>query len=337
MKSQPHSTAAIAIATGYELNYLSTLGSSQVTLPRPGQAKPLPATIAGKGGPAAESQDQSGFFGGVYYWQVPADLTSATVTITAGAITAESNWLGSLRTITVGSATFPLSFGAAYQPPPPPASPPPDAAGTTADVTTATTHRSSGGFPLLTLLVIPILVLIGRAGFVARRRHARKDSDPSPSPNTAPPHGSSEGPAGGPPPAPAEEPAAGPPPRPAGEPVIEPPFQTASCSTADGRSSTAATNGSTHRPGGTDGSARPPLLVPPDAPPEPPAGTVRVDVLGATSVIGWPPGPPPRQSVMEIMAFLVLHPGRRFTAEQIQTGLSIGRPGTYPQTASAAT
>ncbi|MDE3205794.1 MAG: hypothetical protein KGQ66_16425 [Acidobacteriota bacterium] len=29
---------------------------------------------------------------------------------------------------------------------------------------------------------------------------------------------------------------------------------------------------------------------------------------------------------MEIMAFLVLHPGRRFTAEQIQTGLSIGRP-----------
>ncbi len=111
MKSQPHSTAAIA--TGYELNYLSTLGPSQVTLTLPGQPRPLPATIAGKGGPADESQDQSGFFGGVYYWQVPADLTSGTVTITPGAITAESNWLGSPRTITVpGAVTFPLSFGA---------------------------------------------------------------------------------------------------------------------------------------------------------------------------------------------------------------------------------
>ncbi len=49
-------------------------------------------------------------------------------------------------------------------------------------------------------------------------------------------------------------------------------------------------------------------------------------MLGSNSITGWSPGPPPRQSVVEIMAFLVLHPNQRFTAEQLQTGLSIGRP-----------
>lgn len=322
MKSQPHSTAALA--TGYELDYLSTLGPSQVTLTLPGQPAPVPATIAGKGGPADESQDQSGFFGGVYYWQVPADLTAATVEVTPGTITAEKNWLGSPQTITVpGSATFPLTFGAPYQPSPPPASPPPDAAPATtpAAVTTATAHRSSGGFPLLTLLAIPILLLIGGVAFLGRRRHARTDAHRGPPPEP------SEEPAAGPPPGPAEEPAAGSGPWPAGDHIAAPPFQTAPHPTGDSRSDTAAaTNGSFPHPAATNGSHRPPLLVPPTAPPEPPAGTVRVDVLGSTSITGWPPGPPPRQSVVEIMAFLVLHPNRRFTAEQLQTGLAIGRP-----------
>ncbi len=305
MKSQPHSIAALA--TGYELNYLSTLGPSQVTLTIPGQPKPVPGTIAGKGGPADESQDQSGFLGGVYYWQVPADLVAATVNVTPGAITAESNWLGSPQTITVpGSATFPLSFAAPYQPPPPPASPPADAAGTdAAALTTSTPHRSSGGFPFLTLLAIPVVLLGGGAGVLTRRRHAGKDAHHRPVSEATPA------------PDPADQPVPGQPPGPADDPVVPPPPRSVASPSADIQSTT---------PAAANGSAQPPLLDPPATPPEPPPDTVRIDVLGSTSITGWPPGPAPGQSVVEIMAFLVLHSNRRFTAEQIQTGLAIGRP-----------
>lgn len=124
LSSQAHSTGALA--TGETLDYLSTLPASAVTLTIPGQAQPIPAELTGQGGPADESTDQSGFLGGVYYWPVPADLTTASVKITPGTISAEDSWLGSPQSIPVpGSATFPLSFGPPYHPRlRPPAHPP---------------------------------------------------------------------------------------------------------------------------------------------------------------------------------------------------------------------
>jgi len=182
--SQAHPISVLPV--GFELNYLSTLSAGQVTLSVPGVAAPMPALIAGKGGPADESTGQSGIFGGVYYWQVPADLSAATVTITPGTITAEDNYLGSPQSISVpGSAVFSLSFGSLYQPPPPLSSPPPDAAasgsaGAAARSAAPTVVSTSGGHSSVlswlewrSALAVAVGVLAVVAGaFYQRRRVA---------------------------------------------------------------------------------------------------------------------------------------------------------------------
>ena len=87
-----------------------------------------------------------------------------------------------------------------------------------------------------------------------------------------------------------------------------------------------------HPPGG--GGASRVLLVVPEGPPPVAEGRVRVEVLGSPRVSGWPEGvAPPGQSVLELLAFLALHPGRRFSTEQLRSQLGEGRlrdldPGT---------
>lgn len=292
--SQPHQTQALAI--GSQLNYLSTLPASAVTLTTPDAGQPIPATLTGQGGPADQSADQSGLFGGVYYWQVPADLTSATVTITTGTITAEDSWLGSPQTITVpGHLTFNLSFAAPYTPPTPPPSPPATADPSHPALASAPAHRSGGGFPLLSLLALPALALLGTAGLLARRRRPRTPPPP-PSPGAPGPTPTAEHPA---------------PERPVRPPAAPPP--------------------ASQRPA----EPNPTILAdPPTQPVPPPPGTIRVDVQGPLGTSGWPAGQPaPGQTVLEVLCLLALHPDQRFTTEEIRTRLGIGRaraldPGT---------
>ncbi len=199
--SQAHPLSVLPV--GFQLNYLSTLSGSQVTLTIPGVANPLPASIAGQGGPSDESTNDSGFFGGVYYWQVPADLSTATVTVTPGTITAEDNYLGSPQTVKVpGSAVFDLSFGSLYQPPPAPASPPPDASASQADVpartpvaSARTAGRSTGtSGPLDAGLIGAGLLAVAGAGVLVRNRRetraaSRRAERHSPRPDSFGPAG----------------------------------------------------------------------------------------------------------------------------------------------------
>ncbi len=104
------------------LNYLTTLGPTQVTV-TPAGGQPIPARIGGHGTSSDESG--TGLFAGTYYFEVPANLTAATLTITPGSVQAESSYLGSPETVAVqGNAAFPLTFPAPYVPPPPPVSAP---------------------------------------------------------------------------------------------------------------------------------------------------------------------------------------------------------------------
>ena len=64
------------------IDYLKTLPGGDFTLTIPGQT-PMPAMLSGQGGPDDESGNNAGWglFGGDYYWQVPASLVSATLTV----------------------------------------------------------------------------------------------------------------------------------------------------------------------------------------------------------------------------------------------------------------
>ncbi|HEX3424747.1 MAG TPA: hypothetical protein VHT30_01355 [Acidimicrobiales bacterium] len=313
LSSQAHNTAALAI--GETLDYLSTLPAARVTLTLPGQAAPIPADLTGQGGSSDESTDHRGFLGGVYYWPVPADLTTAKVTITPGTITAQNSWLGSPQQITVpGSATFPLSMGAPYQPPPPPVSPPADASPPHTTSAQTGSHHSSG-FPVAALIAIPIAVLVLGGLLFARRRTRRRP--PVPAFASAP----IEVPTFDPIPLPAVTGRAAEPTRPhPAEPPSPPPGPAANGSASqDGKpgrvGSAAAGSPATRRV----------LATPPTEPVLPPAGWLRVDVLGPPGLWAWdvvlsPLGP----KVLEILVLLAVYPGRRFTADQLRFRLGMG-------------
>ena len=385
--SQAHPISVLPV--GFQLTYLSTLAADQVTLTIAGGGTPMPALIAGKGGNADESTNQSGIFGGVYYWQVPADLSAATVTITPGTITAEDNYLGSPQSIKVaGSAVFSLSFGSPYVPPPPPLSPPAYAAasgsagagaggssGVPTIVSTSAKHNSSAPLgvtgQLLLVSVVGVLTLIAivfdrrrRAVLLAvpggspaaaaggRRRRQARNAGPSESHRGWPEAGvdrpvyREQGPPGGQPAsrsplgtssdtAPSAEPYP--------VPVVAP--DTAAPSSAVSPAVSDCYGGASRSPVEVPPAGDPPyppaapatagvLVVVPDGPPQVGEGRVRVEVLGSPRVVGWPEGvAPPGQSVLELLAFLALHPGQRFSTEQLRSRLGAGRsrdldPGT---------
>ncbi len=68
------------------------------------------------------------------------------------------------------------------------------------------------------------------------------------------------------------------------------------------------------------------LTVPPTGPPALPPGVIEVQVVGSIAVIGWPTGVPlPATSVIEVLAYLALHPGHRYSGEDLRAKLSISR------------
>ena len=272
------------------LDYLSTLAPSQVTLTLPGSPTPLPAKLAGQGGPSDQSAKHAGIFGGIYYWQVPASLTSATVTIAPDTIRAENAWLGAPQTIQVrDTAVFPLSFPDPYTPAPPPPSPPPDATALATSAWPAAAH-TGGGFPAVPLggALLLLLLLLAAAGLIVQKRRGTL----APSARTIPAAthlGPSSASAIALPPAPVSVPS----------------------TDAD----------PAHPPSDSD-SAQSVPTIPLDEPAPHDQG-IRVTIFGRPAVVGSPG--PLNQTELEILAMLALHPGESFTTEQIRSRLGRGR------------
>jgi hypothetical protein len=53
-----------------------------------------------------------------------------------------------------------------------------------------------------------------------------------------------------------------------------------------------------------------------------PDGAVEIGILGPVTVAGWPGDTPPRPSVVEILAFLALHPGRAWPTDALTDRLN---------------
>lgn len=301
------------------VRYAPTLPGSQVTLSRPGGPVEA-ARIAGRGGPADETTP-GGLFGGVYYFLVPADLRTATVTVTPGVLRVSSLYTQTERI--PGSAVFHLSFPAPYVPPAAPASPPPVATATAAHPRTpARAAGSSAGSVSsgsaasglwLSVAVIAAASAVVVAADRIRRRRARLVPAGTGPVVWAPPLGA---PRPGPPPYPPAGPAA--PPGPVPPAAASPP-------------PSAAPSGPEPETVAADGAGLPSPVASPVYPAVPAgpaplaAGMVEVQVLGPVRVVGWPGSQLPGQSVLEVLCLLVLHPGERFSTERLREQLGVGR------------
>ena len=67
------------------------------------------------------------------------------------------------------------------------------------------------------------------------------------------------------------------------------------------------------------------LTAIPTGPPAPPPGQLFVGVLGPFHMTGWPDDQVPSASVVELATYLVLHPDRPRTAEDLRDPLSAGK------------
>lgn len=298
---------------------------------------------------AAHTGDSTGLLSGTYYFVVPADTSTATLSVDAYSAPG-TDFLASINnritaaTVALSAFTIPLALPKA--PVPPPTTPvtvlklthaSPVASGAAANPTAA--HG-----PSAVPLGIVLILLAGAGALtwttVHRRRSAAGRStapsgglaSPAPSPPTmAVPVGVevSEGPStSGPPasgPGDPSKPAwsstvPGQPERPvaptltapvAGEPLVT----SMEIATASG----AAPRPAAHVPT--------PVLVPiPVGAPEPPAGLLYFEVLGPLRVVGWPDDQARSVPVLDLATYLALHPGRAYTAEDLRDPLSIGKP-----------
>ena len=112
-------------ADGHQLQYQATLPASAITLTLPGK-KPLPAMLTGQGGPDNEGGDygRGGLFGGNYYWEVPATVTSGTIRIALpGDLAARAGYygdqFGAVHDVPVQGSVPPVNvaFAPLYAPP----------------------------------------------------------------------------------------------------------------------------------------------------------------------------------------------------------------------------
>lgn len=302
----------------FSLEYGDNVTAADMTLTLPGGKVVHPQTLPGGPDPQQWTTDgstsgRSTVFPYIYAFAVPADLTTATLAINFPPELAIPAYSGSSGvTVNPGTATFPLTL-----PPPSSLSPPAGAASAPAPIRAATTsaqpksHRSSSSAPSEGPLIAglaALLVVALAAGWLLRRRHPiASTSSPSSDVDgtliaTAPtPDGNGERPARAPtpddgPPHPDAHndhgvvPAA-PPVHPSGPPATQP--------------------------------AR---LIP--IPHDPPlsGSAIRILVLGPVILVGWPEGiPRPGQTALEILAFLALHPGQKFSTEQLRNTIGRGR------------
>jgi hypothetical protein len=302
----PGLTTAGSSNTGENMCFQNTLPAADITLTVPGDPHPLTATAFPGIGPDANDQGE-GAFTAAYGFQVPAGITTATLTVNPGSSIQADAAACFLFTpfIPQGTASFALTLPTTAWTPPAGASTTPAPIGTLASTQTVSNpgHHPTSGFPAVPLIIGLLLAAAGAAAIVLVRR--RSIFVPAGPPKfSAPPTG--PGPDGPPGPSWVDRRAPEAPPS-AGSEHPAPP---------------------TDSPGGVaeaspvEKPARQTLTAIPDAAAHPPSEAVQVLLLGHPEVAGWPEGTePPSGTALEILVFLALHPGRRYSAEQIRDEL----------------
>jgi hypothetical protein len=186
------------------LGYQTPITSSQLTLTIPGEP-PIPATVYPGGGP---DNAGVGIFTGRYAFEVPANLTTATLTVTPGTLQADSNVFLGTQTITAqGDATFPITLPpittttgpapgtTSRQHPgalvPTPATTHPSTTKTksapankTTGGTTGTTNNSGDRSTTIIVIITVIVLAAATAGLTYTRRHRRHQKPATAGPTT---------------------------------------------------------------------------------------------------------------------------------------------------------
>ena len=284
-----------------------SLPGSDITLTIPG-TPPIPATVfPGLG----TDRPRLGAFANSYGFKVPASITTATLTVAPGTFQAMTENCAVQVTVTAqGSAVFPLDLPAATTTPPPPGAvrePPP--IHTLAGQAASPRSAAGSSFPVLAVVLPAALVILaglatGRS-VIARRRRAAPGRAPVAARTR---HAGPSTPA-------SEIPAA----TPAGPDAAARHSSERPADVNVAASQTPPAHGSQLSPGRV-------LLIPPAGPAPLDDGIVEVQVLGPPRVIGWPPDAPlPGATLLELLAFLALHPGERFGADQLRSILGRGR------------
>lgn len=297
---------------GTYLDYTSTLTGAQVTLTLPG-GHPLDSSVDG----TDSGNDEAGYgISGGYYFTVPATLIAATVTVHLGTIDAQDSFSPD------GDATAAITVDHTYSypiriPAPNPAATrvvragPDDSAAQLASASTATSAAAgspaSSGIPPWSIALLAVAAGVAAVVVIRRRRTAANLAYPSGTPTAASWPPASATPVARQPVTVADPAAATPPPTPHDI-------------------SNTATGSSPSRAPEPPGWPVPPTTAwtPPVAP-ELPAGTVEIGVLGPPVVTGWPDTTPSRATVVELLAFLALHPERPWPAERLAEEVNVGR------------
>jgi hypothetical protein len=342
----------VGLGSDAYLDYQTPITATGLTLTIPGQP-PIPATIYPGGGTDTTGV---GIFPDRYAFEVPATLTTATLTVTPGnlLVHGSADSFNPPTTITAqGDAAFPITLPPITTPPvttppggaarapgslhaPAPASHR-SAAGPSATVTSATT----GGHGGLVAGLVGVLVLIGLAGtavIVCRHRRtpaltpaaptagrsAGTERPPAPTawahPRPAPP---------APPPEPTPTPATSTWARPTwAEPPAPDDHDRETLSSPTGPAPQAekgagATTSAAPRPGPAAGTGSPP-----------PLSTLSVRVLGPVEIDGWLE-PPRRTAVRDIVTYLACHDDRPVSTDRLRDALArkTPTPGTRPSPA----
>jgi hypothetical protein len=299
------------IGTGKYLHYLSGLTADQVTLTLPGGQ-----TIASQLLNPGTAEHGVGVFDGLYDFAVPADVTTATLTVAPGNLRVTVAWSGSVpvTVATRGQATFLIAFPAVYQPPPPVAAAQPNSPAkpnTSQAVAQSGRSRSGGGISPAFPAGAAVLVAGAGAAVVLNRR--RRDvlvaggNVASPVPIPARPGGDTAAPEAKPAPDGTDA-----------TPTLRPPGFVSPATPP-----TAPTTTEYQPPPPTPA----PALTPIPAEPAPPAaGTLYFEVLGPFRVSGWPDDQARSTPVVDLAIYLALHPQRPYSAEELRDPLSVGKP-----------
>lgn len=312
----PALTTSGSSNSGERMCFQQTLPAADITLIVPGDPHPLTATAFPGIGPDANDQGE-GAFTAAYGFQVPADITTATLTVNPGssiqADAASCFLFSSFRP--QGSATFNLTLPTTAWTPPADATTTPAPIGTLpgAQTTSSSLARHSGsGFPLVPLIIGLVLASLAAlaAVLILRRRTTIAPAGPG---GFGDPSGAGS--------------------RPVGTPAATEPDERAPEASPSAAADKTA-DSTSHAAGVTAAApAKKPertlLATIPDATRPCVPGIVQILLLGTPDVAGWPEGAaPPSATALEILVFLALHPGRRYSAEQIRDELCQKRKRT---------
>jgi hypothetical protein len=339
----------IGLGSDAYLDYETPITATDLTLTVPGQP-PIPATIYPGGGTDTTGV---GIFPDRYAFEVPATLTTATLTVTPGnlVVHGSADSFNPPTTITAqGDAAFPITLPPITTPPggaarapgslnaPAPASHR-SAAGPSATVTSGTT----GGHGGLVAGVIGVLVLIGLAGTaVIVHRHRRTPALTPAAPTARRSAGTERPPASTAWAHPQPAPPASPPdphPTPAVSTWARPTWAEPPAPADHDRQTLSSPTGpvsQTERRAGATTSAAPRPGSTADSGLRPPLSTLSVRVLGPVEIDGWLE-PPRRTAVRDIVTYLACHDDRPVSTDRLRDALARKTPttGTRPSPAGS--